>query len=201
METEELKKTWNSLDEHLRRQEILNTALMKENLLGKSNKRLGQMVNYGYFGLALMTAGLTSVAYTLAILLIHFGFGRPLTLIISAVVLFILFIIVAGFVGLTKLQKIDFSAPISENMRRTGEYRLWYSKINRIAWIFFGAQITVLFAVMALFETMPAWTWAVVCGSTGVGIILGRWEYKRMFRKNIDSILKNLEELKKMERE
>ncbi|MDR0699757.1 MAG: phage holin family protein [Tannerella sp.] len=199
METEDLKKTWSSLDEHLRRQEILNTALRKENLLGKSNKRLGQMINYGYFGLALMMAGVITVAYILAIQLTYFGFGRPMTIITSVVILFLLFITVEGFIGLTKLQKIDFSAPVSENMYRTREYRLWYSRINRITWVFFGFLIAALFAVMVIFENIPAWTWAVVCGITGVGIVYGRWEYKRMFRENIDSLQKDLEELKRME--
>ncbi|MDR2776316.1 MAG: hypothetical protein LBC19_16580 [Tannerella sp.] len=201
METEELKKTWNLLDEHLRRQEILNTALMKENLLGKSTKRLGQMINYSYFGLALMTVGLVAVAYTLAIQIIYFGFGRLHSIIMLVVTLFMLFAIVTGIVGLAKLQKIDFSAPVSENMRHMEEYRIWYSKITLLTWIFSGVLITVIFAVIAIFENVSAWQWAVICGMIGVGIVLGRWEYKRMFRKNIDSILKDLEELEKLKSE
>jgi cytochrome c biogenesis protein CcdA len=105
MEPEELKKTWSLLDEHLHRQEIQNTALMKENLLGKSNKRLGVMINYAYFGLACSTVGLIAVAYV-AILLTHFGTERlPLTIISSVLVLFMLFVVVTELVGLIKLQK------------------------------------------------------------------------------------------------
>jgi hypothetical protein len=82
-----------------------------------------------------------------------------------------------------------------------GNYRIWHSKTTLTTWVLFGLLISVLFTVIAIFETIPAWQWAVICGISGLGIIHGRWEYKRMYRKNVNSILKDLDELKKMESE
>lgn len=196
MESEELKKTWSSLDARLRRQEILNTAIVKENLTGKSDKRLGRMINYSYFGLTVVTLLLAVVINAL----VHLN--EPYIVTIAwVIILFLLFTVATGIIGLVKLQKINFSSPVSESIRHMRDYCVWYRKLYITACICCGILAAGILVAVMIFENLPAWKWSSVAGALGGGIVACWWEYKRMFRKNTDSILKNLEELKALESE
>ena len=48
MELEELKTTWSSLDERMKKQEGLNAVIIKEMLIAKSDRGLSRLINYTY---------------------------------------------------------------------------------------------------------------------------------------------------------
>jgi hypothetical protein len=48
---------------------------------------------------------------------------------------------------------------------------------------------------------MEMWRWITIAISVVVGSIGAWWEFKQMYRKNIDSILQSLEELRRLRRE
>ena len=194
MELEELKKAWNTFDPQLQQQDMLK-AILKDSLVNKSDKGLSRMINYGYFGLTIMVLGLFVCIWAV------FQFpDRPLTIRIGLymTVIFVLYGIIQGVIGLSKLLKIDFSSSIKENMQKISSYRVWYHK--QLIIILVSVSILVIPVIIDLFtfEKAQTWKWFVLFGALGVGAVGTWWEYKQMYQKNIQSIQKSLEELEEL---
>jgi hypothetical protein len=196
MEPEELKKTWNSLDGRLQRQEIWQTAVRKENLTGKSDRHLSRMINYGYFGLTMCVVGLALVIWALTL-------QRPLylkTCVVLALVL-VLYSIVTGVAGLVKLQKINFTVPVSESIRQIRAYQAWYHVQLKVILAYVALLVACVVVIFLFFMKVEPSQWAALAGAVSVGAVGSWWEYKRMYQKNVDSILQNMNELKDFEGE
>jgi hypothetical protein len=191
MELEELKKTWSSLDGRLEQQEIWQTAVRKENLISRSDRHLSRMINYGYFGLTLCVAGLAVQIWALTL-------QRPLYLKAEGALtmVIVLYAIVMGVKGLVKLQKIDFTMPVSENIRQIQAYQVWYHVQLKV--ILAGAALLVvgIIVLFLFFMKVQPWLWTALAGAVSVGAVGSWWEYKRMYQRNVGSILQNMNELK-----
>ena len=195
MELEKLKEIWTSLDNRMQQQEGLKTAIIKEMLLSKSDKALSRMINWGYFGLVL-TLCLTPVliwAYMHA-----YRVAATVPMFASAFVL-IFFVITLGIIGLVKLHKIDFSKPVSDNIVMVNKYKIFYKRMTLIMCLFVLIFLVLCFISFFQLPHMESWRLVGILFSIPFGLVLGYWEYKRMGMKNINSILKSLEELKELE--
>jgi hypothetical protein len=197
MELEKLKEIWTSLDDRMKQQEGLKTAIIKEMLLSKSDKTLSRMINWGYFGLAL------SLCLTPVLIWVYMCAYRVATTVPMFVSAFIIvfFVFTLGIIGLVKLHKIDFSNPVSVNIIKVSKYKVFYKRMSLIACLF--VLIFIVFCIMSYLQLqhMESWRLVGILFSIPFGIVLGYWEYKRMGMKNINSILKSLEELKELEEE
>ena len=195
MELEKLKEIWTSFDNRMQQQEGLKTTIIKEMLLSKSDKALSRLINYGYFGIVLVIS-------CIPLLLWAFSFVHTTMKTIIFLILFMLLIwtLAGGIFGLIKLHKIDFSKSMSSNIIIISKYKIFYKRGTLITYCIV-ALIVVLFNVdyFLLPYRMVFWRWAVVLFSLPISIVGGCWEYKRMGMKNIDSIIKCLEELKELE--
>jgi FtsH-binding integral membrane protein len=195
MEQEQLKNAWNALDNSQQRQEMLQKALRKDNLAGKSDRGLNRIINHTYFSLAITIGVLPAVIYAI-IADTDIPYGGIL---LWMALIFVPFAIVINITELRKLQKIDLSGPVSENLRRIQDYRRWVYKWMVLSYIAVGILLAAAMAVLLLYRNLSAGRWAFVCGVIGVGAIVGWWEYRQLYRKNINAIQQSLEELKELE--
>jgi hypothetical protein len=199
MELEKLKEIWTSLDDRMQQQEGLKTAIIKEMLLSKSDKALSRLINYGFF----------SVVSTLCLIPLVFWvfmYG-PIYRIASTTPIFMcvfilsLWILISGSIGLIKLHKIDFSKTVSSNITEMNKYKIFLKRSTQVTKLL-GVLIFVLcFITFFLLPQMEPWRMVALIFAIPVAVMAGYWEYKRFYIKNINSILKSLEELKELEEE
>ena len=195
MELEELKAAWSSLDERMKEQKGLNAVIIKEMLVAKSDSGLSKLINYTYFGIIII---LMAVAFMIwRIYNIPFGLFK---ICFFTVILFCISGVIIGIYNLKQLYRIDFTKSIGNNIRLVQQYSLAAKKQLISSYILAG--ILMIFAVitcLASFNNVALWRWAAIIAAICIGIVGCWWEYKRMYRKNVDSILKSLEELKELE--
>ena len=197
MELEKLKEIWTSLDERMQKQEGLKTAIIKEMLLNKSDKALSRLINYSYFGVTL-TLCITPVIIWMYIYgpIYRVALITPIFIIIFVI---IFMIIASGIIGLMKLNKIDFSKPVSCNITAINKYKIFYKRGTFIAYLLVGSMLVLFLIAFFQLPHIEPWRLIGIVFSILVGLVLGYWEYKRMFMRNLNSILKSLEELKELE--
>ncbi len=194
MELNELKNTWLSLDERLRKQELLKENILKEMLQAKSNKALSRLVNFEFLGIVLTILGIPFLIFMLA----HENF-YPIQII------FMYFItgyaVVGIFFQLRKvyiLLKIDFSKSVRANIRLMQRFNIqikWEKIIS-----FSIIPLMALFILSPYFtKNVEMWRWVAIIAVFLVVAVIAYWQYKKIYDKNIGSILKSLEELKELE--
>jgi Flp pilus assembly protein TadB len=200
MELEKLKSTWASIESRLSEQSLLQTSVLKEILKNKSESRLGRIINYGYF--ALIVILICDVVYVWSL---SYGWGNrkivPLPMLIGyySIIPLVLYYSVATIISLRKLLKINFSAPMNETLQRICDYRKFYNKQLLIVLAAVSVLI-VLMVISYLFFLKPnLWTWLIFAGTIGICSVLSWWEYKRMYRKNMDIIQQSVEEMKELD--
>lgn len=195
MEMDELKNMWSMMDEKLNKQEILNNNIIRETLKSKSTKYLSLLINYNYFALILCLVGIILIISRLTTM--YFGIYKTIIFILAIIFL------VMGFVLTTRnvliLQKIDFTKKISENIRLTRSLKLAFKQSSIYGYI--GAIILILSVFIALIidDNMEVWRWALIIGVVIMGLVLCVWEYKRIYKASINSILESFEKLKELE--
>jgi hypothetical protein len=196
MELEKLKEIWTSLDNRIQEQEGLKAAIIKEMLIGKSDKALSRLINYGYFGIVLITSAIPLLFWAF-----HFFHATMKTIIFSILFLLLIWGLVGGVIGLIKLHAIDFSKSVSSNIAMISEYKIFYKRGTFITYLIVALVIVLCVVDYFLLPfTMELWRWAVVLSTIPVGIAGGYWEYKRMGMKNINSIINSLKELKELKK-
>lgn len=195
MELDELKNTWTSLDERLKKQEVLKENIMREILYTKSGKSLNRLINYTYFGVIICIVAFIPVINTFT----SAYFGSFKTMIFILVFLLLLIGLIMGIYNLVLLHKVDFTNNVSWNIRLMQGYNLRVKK--QMLPLYILAVIIILLAVIAgiMSPNMELWRWVVVIAAIPVAAVGAYWEYKRMYKANIASILKSLDELKELE--
>lgn len=194
MELEKLKEIWTSLDNRMQQQEVLKTTLIKEMLISKSDKALSRLINYSYFGLILTISMIPLMIWLWQLPSIISN------VFILIVIVFLLFGVITGIPQLINLHRINFSNPLNQNIYLVQKTNLFNKRISFIAYII--AAILIVSVAIAMLNSpygIQPWRWFAIITIVFVGGIGGYWEYKRMYRRNFNSILKSLEELKELE--
>jgi len=195
MELEKLKEIWTSLDNRMQQQEGLKTVIIKEMLLNKSDKALSRLINYIYFGV------ISGIVF-LPVLI--WGWTLSSTamsrIVVPIVFLFFLLYIITGVIQLLKLHKVNFSNSIKENNRIVNKivlFNKWILIITNIT----GLLLFILMIIIALtsISNVEPWKMCALIAGLFIGAIGAMWEYKRVYRRNFDTILNSLEELKELE--
>ncbi|MDR1518330.1 MAG: hypothetical protein LBS52_09665 [Dysgonamonadaceae bacterium] len=195
MELEELKTAWTSLNQRLERQELLKSAILRETLKSKSDTSLSRMINYGYFSLVTQVLGLFFMIWIA--FLPHID-SLTLEIVYYAVMFGVVCALISQIISLKKLQKIDFSLPISENLNYVREYKTIYINILKVVLSYSGFLLLIVIGYVAFFMKTEPWRLIVIFGALSLGAVWGCWEYKRMYQKNIEALQKSLEELREL---
>jgi hypothetical protein len=193
METEDLKNRWSSLEEQLKKQEIFNKLVAKELLQAKSNKALSRLMTSEVLGAIVLPIVIPAIIYALGMK------KNPLEY--YFLYCMIGFCVAGFFWQLWKiydLMQIDFSNTLSNNARYTNKYNIKIKK-EKILMLFLipALALSVIYAYAK--SNVPALIWAIMICTFICAILYTYWGYKRLYDKNIASILKSLEELKELE--
>lgn len=198
MELEKLKEIWTSLDNRMKQQEVLKSTFIKEMLISKSDKALNRLINYSYFGLIM---SLACIPFLIWISTLPGAFSIVKNVFIPIMLIFLVINTVIGISQLIKLHKIDLSQTVNKNINFVHKLNIF----NKRSYLIFTAIAFLLvfifiFILFILYSTYIAyWRWGICITAISVGIIFCFWEYKRIYRRNFNSILKSLEELKELE--
>lgn len=196
MELDEMKNTWELLNRKLDEDKSLKESLILEMIRTKANKSVNKLLNYDI------------LSFVILILLIPFlvwGYRSYSGLFImwDIYILYAMALCLSGvFWYVFKIQlmmKIDVSQKISENIYRTNRYNIWIKREKFLMNVIFG-PILILLAVLMLIEMNARIDlWITVICLFGLASVTTYWSYKRIYDKNIASILKSFEEIKDLE--
>ena len=195
MELEELKNTWNLINNRMMQKEVMEAAIIKEMLVAKSDKAFSRMTNYDYFSVIVCMGVIGLLTWQMN----RIYFGPFKTGIFLLAIAFLIVSALRSIKNLLILHKINFSNPISDNIRLVQNYNIIVKRTRILNYS--AAIIIVALAIIAclLSPNMEVWRWVAIAVSIGIGIVGAWWEYRHMYRKNIDSILESLNELKELE--
>lgn len=196
MELEEMKNTWELLNRKLEEDKSLKESLILEMIRTKANKSVNKLLNYDI------------LSFVILILLIPFlvwgyrSYGGQFIM-WDIYILYAMALCLSGvFWYVLKIQlmmKIDVSQKISENIYRTNRYNIWIKREKFLMNVIFG-PIVILLAVLMLIEMNARIDlWITVICLFGLASVTTYWSYKRIYDKNIASILKSFEEIKDLE--
>ena len=192
MELDELKKVWLSVDERLKKQEILNECIIKEMTYKKTNKSLKRLLWSDGIGIPTLLLAIPFIVYAYG----KFG-GKYImwdsTIIFSGVfcVAYLPFLCYRVY----GLMKIDLSENIKSNLYYINRYSLQI-KWEKIIMVFFVLVLFILGSLMLIEQKADASRWILWICMVILATLYGFWSYKKIYDKNIQSIRKNLEELK-----
>ena len=198
MELEKLKEIWTSLDNRMQQQEGLKTVIIKEMLLAKSDKALSRLINYSYFGLVLIVTVIPLLIWSYTQILDYLIIYKAYIIIL---IIFFISAIVIGILELKGLHKIDFSMPLSESLRITQSVNVFSKNFSIIYYIL--AAILYIFGMIVVLISFkhidPVILCSIFIAVLFFSVVLSIWEYKRINRRNFDSIIRSLEELKELD--
>ena len=199
MELDDLKSTWAALDDRLKNNEKLNESIILEMAKSKANKSINRLINYDIFGIIILAL---IIPYFVYMSNFH-SFNKLLTFkfLLIYVIIYCIAYIAWYFLKIHGLMKIDFSKSLSNNIHFANRYKIQLKR-EKLLTNFIAAPI-LLILVTCVFAEANAntfqWT-SLVCGCI-VGIIIAYWQYKRLYDKNIETILKSLEEIRELKEE
>ena len=197
MELDELKNVWSSIDERLKKQEILNESIVREMIDKKTNRSLKQLFLSDSIGIPLSLALIPFLVYAYG----RFG-GKhtlwDLTVIVAGVFCIIyLPVLVYRVYG---LMKIDLSENIKSNLYYINRYSLQI-KWEKIIMKFFIPAFYILISIVLLKVKTNIFGWVIWFSLVIFVVLYGYWSYKKIYDKNIESIKKSLEELNELKEE
>jgi len=194
MELEELKTAWASVDERLKKQEILKESIIKEMIYSKANKSLKKLFLDESISILLLLLLIPFLVYAYG----KFG-GKNIwwdTTVIGTVVFCIVyspFLIYKVFI----LMKIDISENIKDNLFNVNRYKI-LKKREKNGTIILGPLLYILVCLVfvKLKANIVLWTfWICILVFF---ILYSYWYYNKFCKKNIQSIQKSLEELEEL---
>ena len=198
MELEELKEAWAALDNRLKRNEELKESIILEMIESKAGTSINRLVNWDIFG---VSVSLLAIPFSV-FMYDKFG-GKFLMwdiLIIVCVIHCVVFIPWCVY-KIYELMKIDFSKKIHDNIYYMNRYNVQVKREKRITY-YISMPVLGIIGILT-YGTMKAslpW-WIFLTCIYVLGILSCYWINKRVYAKNIESILKSLDEIRELKEE
>lgn len=194
MELDELKNTWTSLDERLKKQEVLKENIMRELLHTKSDKALNRLIGLEVFGDIVILLIIPVIIYAINL---HIDWVEYRIFMYAMLVVSVLTVCWQTY-KIYGLMKVDFSKTVSTNIEHANKYNIRIKR-EKIVMLFF-VPVLLLFCVYLYAQLNVSGTlWGFMTCSFIALILFSVWSYKKLYDKNIKSILKSLDELKELE--
>lgn len=198
MEFDELKKTWSILDNRLKENNSLNERIILEMIEQKANKSIGKLIFWDGFSTVTLLLLVPVIAY-----LVNVFQGKLLFWDIVMIYLaFLCFIgAVWNYFKMLGLMKLDVNKNISNNIYHINKYNIRIKKEKFAMNYIIGPPIGILFIFTYLEAKATFALWVFLACALILSSISTYWGYKRFYQKNIDSIRKNLDEIKDLKEE
>ena len=197
MDLDELKNAWASVDERLKKQEILNECIVREMTYKKTNKSLRQLFWSDSISIPVLFFVIPFIVYEYG----KFGgkhiFWDSTIIVVGIICIAFLPFIVYRVYG---LMKVDLFGNFKNNLYYMNRYNIQV-KWDKIIMAFLGPGLAILVTLMLVEAKANAFRWTLwICGLIFV-TIYSYWSYKKIYDKNIQSIRKSLDELKELKEE
>ena len=194
MELEELKTVWASVDERLKKQEIMKESIIREIISVKINKSLNKLFWTESIGIPILLLLIPLIVYQYG----KFGGKHILwdSIVIFAgvfCVVYLPFLIYRIYL----LMKIDISGNIKNNLFYLNRYNIQIKR-EKYGMAFIGPLIFIFGSLWFIEIKAKAPLWALWICMLIFLTLLSYWSYNKFYNKNIQSIQKNLEELEEL---
>lgn len=196
MELDELKNTWELLNRKLEEDKSLKESLILEVIRTKADKSLSKLVNYDILSFVILILLLPCIAYAYSRYSGQFNLWDIYTI-------YAMLVCISGIgwymLKIRILMKVDLSQKISENIYYTNRYNIWIKREKLLMNMIVGPVFPILAIFMLIEMNTGAYLWLGVISLFVLASVLTYWSYKRIYEKNISSILKSLGEIKDLE--
>ncbi|MDR0565556.1 MAG: hypothetical protein LBG47_00735 [Prevotellaceae bacterium] len=199
MEPEELKNVWKSIDEHLKKQEVLKENIIRKMIYDRANRSLSKLMRYEMLGIAVILFAIPTLAF-----LANFKPFREQMQGAGGIFVWGMLAICAAYLAwslikIVALTKVDFTKNIKETSLLVAGYNIWIQKEKIVsAALSIAIALGAIWMYMVGHATIFQWT-SLACALTG-GIFLTCYMF-RVYDRNISAIRQSLEELKEPEEE
>jgi len=195
MELEELKEAWTALDNKLKRNEELKESIILEMMQSKAVRLVDRFVTLEIIAVVMML-----LTGPLCILwLDRFKGIAKIYLLFTAVICFIYSL--WGVFKIHGLMKFDVSKDVSNNIYYVNRYN---HQINRYEkkfyWCFLVPAIVIFLTLSFVSMKVTLSLWVLMICAVIAGILFSYWSYKR-YNKNMDSILRSIDEIRELKEE
>ena len=197
MELDELKKTWASVDERLKKNESLKDSIILEMMKSKAEKIVNRFI-----AIEIISATVLFFVIPFCVFWLDKRGGRYL---ITDITMFsaIIVCLLGSFWEIYKingLMKIDLAKNVGNNIYYVNKYNIQIKRefkfVNCFIGPVFGVLIILVYASMKV--TMSRWVY-LFCALIAMTFIL-YWLFK-IYTKGIDSILQSLAEMNELQEE
>lgn len=195
MDLDELKNTWNLLDERLKSTQSLNNKIVKDMLETKGNRALSKLSNFEWFGLVVV------IFVTPLPLLVAFKQNLSVILMVILAIFSILLLYSVGsqIWKIRTLAKIDFVNSVSSNISLLERFNIHIKREKMQIYFVFPL---IAFFLFESFRSLPNVSMERIIFSIIViiiGVVMCFWQYKKVYDANISSIMNSLQELRDLE--
>ncbi|MDR1356393.1 MAG: hypothetical protein LBJ58_01840 [Tannerellaceae bacterium] len=198
MESEELRKTWASIDQRLGKQELLNENIIRRMIGDRAGRSLGRLLGYEVLGFALYLCVISAIIFVY-----YFESFRAMTQLAGDIGMPVLLAICIASLAwsaikIVGLMKVDFARSVKDNSVVVNRYNIQIAR-EKVASIVGNPLVCLV--VIWMFATMrvDAFRWIILACALAFGVFLSYYTYKRLYDRNIASIRRCLEELKELE--
>ena len=196
MELEEMKNTWNLLNRRLDEDKLLKESLIREIIQRKADRVINKLINYDIFSVVTLLLLIPLMVYC------YFWFGGKFVT-WDIYIIYGIIICLSGIAWyafkIQTMMKVDLSKQINENIYHINRYNICVRREKLFANFVFGPVF--VFLAICMFIEMKAMfdLWVFLICMVALASLTTYWTYKRIYDKNITSILRSFNEIKELE--
>ena len=199
MELDELKKTWTSVDERLKKNESLKDSIILEMMKSKANKSVNRLINFDIFSIIICALAIPYFVYI-------YNFERfnkflSFNILMIFTIIYCIVCVVWYFFKIHGLMKIDCSKSLRNNIYFANRYKIQLKREKLLMYVIAIPVIMILVTVFFAENKANTYQWTVLSCAGIVALVVTYFTYKRLYDKNIETILQSLDEIKELEEE
>jgi len=192
-----LKEAWTALDNRLKKNENLNESIILEMIKSKAGKLMNRFIASEVISVVVML-----LVVPVFIFVLYRDGGKYL---VTDILMYIAIAICSfypfwGAFKLHGLLKFDLSQSVSNNVYYVNRYNVQIKREHKIFQNFMWPILVVLvmFSYADRNATLPWWA---LCTSALVATTLLMFWTNKIYHKNIDSVLRSLDEIRELKEE
>ena len=195
MKLDDLKEAWTALDNRLKRTEQLKETIILEMIQTKANKLINKLLNWEVFG-AIVLLLITPFSI---IMLDLFGGRFPMwDILMLSVIIVCIALFIWQLYKIRGFMKVDLSKNIRDNIYYMNQYNI-RTKREMMIMSFILGPIMAILGILTYASMKASFSlWIFLICVLIFGTLASFWQYKQLYRKNIDSILKSLDEIREL---
>jgi len=198
MELDNLKEVWAALDDHLKRNAALKESIILEMMKSKAGKLVNRFITFEVISVVVLLFCIPFCVFALD----QFRDSYVLMKIITIVFLILMcfFYTPWGIYKIYGLMKFDLSKNMSDNIFCVNRYNLQLKREKKFLFYFLLPALVMLVVLSYASMKVSLSVWVVLICALTVGVLICLFVYKG-YDKDIDSILKSLDEIRELKEE